>query len=146
MSTVAYFSMEFALHEEFPSYSGGLGVLAGDFLKGAHDLGLPVVGVGLRWAEGYTTQRLDAAGEPVDEWHEHRPDFLDDTGVRVTVRVAGRARRVPRVARGPLRDCAPLPPRAHRPQGPVDHAAALRSAARLPDRPGDAPRHRGRAR
>ncbi len=90
MSKVAYFSMEFALHEEFPSYSGGLGVLAGDFLKGAHDLGLPVVGVGLRWAEGYTTQRLDAAGEPVDEWHEHRPDFLDDTGVRVTVRVAGR--------------------------------------------------------
>jgi starch phosphorylase len=91
MSKVAYFSMEFALHEEFPSYSGGLGVLAGDFLKGAHDLGVPVVGVGLRWAEGYTTQRLDAAGEPVDEWHEHRPDFLDDTGVRVTVRVAGRS-------------------------------------------------------
>jgi glycogen phosphorylase len=88
--TVAYFSMEFALHQEFPSYSGGLGVLAGDFLKGAHDLGLPVVGVGLRWAEGYTAQRLDPAAELVDEWHEHRPDFLDDTGVRVRVRVAGR--------------------------------------------------------
>ena len=88
--TVAYFSMEFALHEEFPSYSGGLGVLAGDFLKGAHDLGLPLVGVGLRWAEGYTAQRLDPAAELVDEWHEHRPDFLDDTGVRVRVRVAGR--------------------------------------------------------
>jgi len=90
-SPVAYFSMEFGLHEEFPSYSGGLGVLAGDFLKGAHDLGLPLVGVGLRWAEGYTTQRLDAASELVDEWHEHRPDFLEDTGVRVTVRVARRS-------------------------------------------------------
>jgi starch phosphorylase len=91
MAGVAYFSMEFGLHAEFPSYSGGLGVLAGDFLKGAHDLGLPVVGVGLRWAEGYTTQRLDASGEPVDEWHEHQPDFLDDTGVRVRIRVAGRS-------------------------------------------------------
>jgi glycogen phosphorylase len=90
VSTVAYFSMEFGLHEEFPSYSGGLGVLAGDFLKAAHDLGLPVVGIGLRWAEGYTTQRLDASGEPVDEWHEHRPDFLEDTGIRVRVRVAAR--------------------------------------------------------
>jgi glycogen phosphorylase len=90
VATVAYFSMEFGLHEEFPSYSGGLGVLAGDFLKGAHDLGLPVVGIGLRWAEGYTTQRLDAAGEPVDEWHEDHPDFLEDTGVRVRVRVGGR--------------------------------------------------------
>jgi len=101
VAAVAYFSMEFGLHEEFPSYSGGLGVLAGDFLKGAHDLDLPVVGVGLRWAEGYTMQRLDAAGEPVDEWHEDHPDFLDDTGVRVTVRVAGRGVecRVWRVAR-----------------------------------------------
>ena len=143
---VAYFSMEFGLHEEFPSYSGGLGVLAGDFLKGAHDLGLPVVGVGLRWAEGYTTQRLDAAGEPVDEWHEHRPDFLDDTGVRVTGPRRRSRRRVPRVARGPLRDRAALPPRADRAPGPVDHAPALRSPPRLPDRPGDAPRHRRGAR
>ena len=116
MSTVAYFSMEFALHEEFPSYSGGLGVLAGDFLKGAHDLALPVVGVGLRWAEGYTTQRLDAAGEPADEWHEHRPDFLDDTGVRVRVRVAGRGVecrvwRVGRYAIVPLYLLEPTDPR-----------------------------------
>ena len=116
MSTVAYFSMEFGLHEEFPSYSGGLGVLAGDFLKGAHDLALPVVGVGLRWAEGYTTQRLDASGEPADEWHEHRPDFLDDTGVRVRVRVAGRSVecrvwRVGRYAIVPLYLLEPTDPR-----------------------------------
>jgi glycogen phosphorylase len=116
VSTVAYFSMEFGLHEEFPSYSGGLGVLAGDFLKGAHDLGLPVVGVGLRWAEGYTMQRLDAAGEPVDEWHEDHPDFLDDTGVRVRVRVAGRGVecrvwRVGRYAIVPLYLLEPTDPR-----------------------------------
>jgi starch phosphorylase len=102
--TVAYFSMEYGLHEEFPSYSGGLGVLAGDFLKAAHDLRLPLVAVGLRWAEGYTVQRLDPRGEPVDEWHEHEPDVLQDTGVRVRVRVARRTVecRVWRVARYPV--------------------------------------------
>lgn len=59
---IAYFSAEFALHESLPLYSGGLGVLAGDFLKGASDLGLPVVGVGLYYANGYFTQRLDDSG------------------------------------------------------------------------------------
>src|SRR3990167_4067675 len=50
MPLVAYFSMEYGLHEEFASYAGGLGVLAGDFMKSAGDLGPPVVGIGLRWA------------------------------------------------------------------------------------------------
>ena len=59
---IAYFSAEFALHESLPLYSGGLGVLAGDFLKGASDLGLPVVGVGLYYANGYFTQWLDDSG------------------------------------------------------------------------------------
>jgi len=45
---VAYFCMEFGLSEDFPIYAGGLGILAGDFIKSAHDLRLPVVGVGLR--------------------------------------------------------------------------------------------------
>lgn len=49
---VAYFSMEFALHESLPIYSGGLGVLAGDHVKSASDLGLPFVGVGLLYREG----------------------------------------------------------------------------------------------
>jgi starch phosphorylase len=89
-STVAYFCMEFGLHEEFPTYAGGLGILAGDFIKSAHDLGLPVVGVGLRWARGYSRQRIDAEGVPVDEFPEYPADFLDDTGVRVRVRVAAR--------------------------------------------------------
>src|SRR5215472_15507223 len=85
---VAYFSMEFGLHEEFPSYAGGLGVLAGDFMKSAGDLGMPVVGVGLRWAQGYTVQRIGPDGYPYDEWEDHAAEFLEDTRVRVRVRVA----------------------------------------------------------
>ena len=87
---VAYFSMEFGLHADFPTYAGGLGVLAGDFIKSARDLGLPVVGVGLRWARGYSRQRIDADGVPVDEFPDYRADFLENTGVCVRVRVAAR--------------------------------------------------------
>jgi glycogen phosphorylase len=88
--SVAYFCMEFGLHEEFPIYAGGLGILAGDFIKSARDLALPVVGVGLRWARGYSRQRIGADGVPIDEFPEYRADFLEDTGVRVRVRVATR--------------------------------------------------------
>jgi len=88
--TVAYFCMEFGLHEEFPIYAGGLGVLAGDFVKSAHDLGLPVVAVGLRWAHGYSRQRIGEDGHPVDEFPDYAADFLEDTGVRVRVRVGTR--------------------------------------------------------
>ncbi len=59
---VAYFSAEFGLHESLPLYSGGLGVLAGDHLKSASDLGVPVVGVGLFYAQGYFNQRMTEDG------------------------------------------------------------------------------------
>ena len=88
--SVAYFCMEFGLHEEFPIYAGGLGILAGDFIKSAHDLGLPVVGVGLRWARGYSRQQIGADGVPIDDFPEYRADFLNDTGARVRVRIAAR--------------------------------------------------------
>jgi len=65
---VAYFSAEFGLHESLPLYSGGLGVLAGDYLKSASDLGLPMVGVGLFYANGYFRQRLDASGWQREEY------------------------------------------------------------------------------
>ncbi|MGE5072743.1 MAG: DUF3417 domain-containing protein, partial [Anaerolineae bacterium] len=55
---VAYFSMEYGLHETLPIYSGGLGVLAGDHLKEASDLGVPLVGLGIMYAEGYFSQRI----------------------------------------------------------------------------------------
>ena len=61
-SPVAYFSAEFGLHESLPIYSGGLGVLAGDHLKSASDLGIPLVGVGLFYHEGYFSQEIDKEG------------------------------------------------------------------------------------
>jgi starch phosphorylase len=59
---VAYFSAEFGLHESLPIYSGGLGVLAGDHLKSASDLGIPLIGIGLLYAQGYFRQSLDSNG------------------------------------------------------------------------------------
>src|SRR4029077_13444190 len=56
---VAYFSAEFGLHESLPIYSGGLGVLAGDHIKSASDLGIPLIGIGLFYGQGYFRQRLD---------------------------------------------------------------------------------------
>ena len=72
---VAYFSAEFGLHESIPIYSGGLGILAGDHIKSASDLGVPLVGVGLYYDQGYFRQRLDAEG-----WQHE--DYIDvDSGV-----------------------------------------------------------------
>ena len=65
---VAYFSAEFGLHESLRIYSGGLGVLAGDHLKSASDLGLPLVAIGLFYGEGYFEQRLDADGLQHEEY------------------------------------------------------------------------------
>ena len=59
---VSYFSMEFGIHESVPVYSGGLGILAGDHLKSASDLGVPLVGIGLFYSHGYFLQRLDREG------------------------------------------------------------------------------------
>jgi starch phosphorylase len=59
---IAYFSMEFGLHESIPIYSGGLGVLSGDHLKSASDLGIPLVGVGLLYRQGYFRQYLNIEG------------------------------------------------------------------------------------
>jgi starch phosphorylase len=64
---IAYFSAEFGIHESVPVYSGGLGVLAGDHLKAASDLGIPLVGVGLMYREGYFRQYLN-----VDGWQQER--------------------------------------------------------------------------
>lgn len=87
---VAYFCMEFGLHEDFKIYSGGLGILAGDILKAANDENLPVVGVGILWRQGYTTQLIGEDGKPYDCFPEYRYNFLEDTGVVVRVRIRGR--------------------------------------------------------
>jgi len=70
--TIAYFSAEFALHQSLPIYAGGLGVLAGDHCKEASDLGIPLVGVGFSYPQGYFRQQLSAEG-----WQEEVYDHLD---------------------------------------------------------------------
>jgi starch phosphorylase len=65
---VAYFSAEFGLHVSIPEYSGGLGVLAGDHIKSASDLGIPLIGIGLFYGQGYFRQRLDRAGWQQEEY------------------------------------------------------------------------------
>src|SRR6266542_1692782 len=69
---VAYFSAEFGIHESLPIYSGGLGVLAGDHLKSASDIGLPLVAVGLLYRNGYFQQYLSADG-----WQQEAYPELD---------------------------------------------------------------------
>ena len=67
---VAYFSAEFGLHVSIPEYSGGLGVLAGDHIKSASDLGIPLIGIGLLYGQGYFRQRLDRNGWQQEEYIE----------------------------------------------------------------------------
>ncbi|MEN8905078.1 MAG: alpha-glucan family phosphorylase [Clostridiales bacterium] len=87
---VAYFCMEYGLHENFNIYAGGLGILAGDILKAAEDLQMPMVGIGILWRQGYLTQTFNENGIPVDSFQEYRYDFLKDTNVSVNVRIRGR--------------------------------------------------------
>ncbi|GIO36457.1 alpha-1,4 glucan phosphorylase [Paenibacillus antibioticophila] len=87
LPTVAYFSMEYGLHSDFKMYAGGLGILAGDYIKGAKDIEAPIVAIGIKWKQGYTDQRIDEHGKPYDTYHNYVYDFLEDTGVKVTVKV-----------------------------------------------------------
>jgi starch phosphorylase len=79
---VAYFSMEFGLGEALPVYAGGLGILAGDYLKTASDLGLPVVGIGLLYQEGYFRQMLDDDGRQLAIYPYNEPSTLPVQPVR----------------------------------------------------------------
>lgn len=92
---VAYFSMEIALDSAIPTYSGGLGVLAGDTLRAAADLGAPLVAVTLLHRKGYFHQRLDRLGdqsESAEVWHPE--EVLDRLEPVVTVTLEGRAVQV----------------------------------------------------
>ncbi|MDJ1369777.1 alpha-glucan family phosphorylase [Gulosibacter molinativorax] len=80
-TTVAYFSMEFGVHQSLPIYSGGLGVLAGDHMKSASDLGVPIIGVGLLYTYGYFTQTLSREGWQQEHYTEHYPEDLAVTPV-----------------------------------------------------------------
>ncbi|MCI2424807.1 alpha-glucan family phosphorylase [Candidatus Acetothermia bacterium] len=89
--TVAYFCMEYGLHTDLKIYAGGLGILAGDYLKAAYEQGAPLVGIGILWRQGYTKQLINADGRPYDAYPCYKYDFLHDTGVTVTVDIRGRA-------------------------------------------------------
>jgi starch phosphorylase len=86
---VAYFCMEYGLHDDFKLYAGGLGILAGDYMKGAKDHDFPMVGIGILWKQGYTDQRIGEDGKAYDTYHNYAYDFLEDTGVTVPVTVKG---------------------------------------------------------
>ncbi len=88
---VAYFSMEVAISPSIPTYSGGLGILAGDTLRSAADLGVPLVAFTLVHRKGYFQQHLDATGiqtEDVQPWNP--ADFCAEEAARVTVAIEGR--------------------------------------------------------
>ncbi len=93
---VAYFSAEFGLHESLPIYSGGLGILAGDHVKSASDLGVPLIGVGLFYFHGYFRQYLDIDGRQQEAYGEselaHLPmsPVLDENGQQKRISVETR--------------------------------------------------------
>lgn len=86
---VAFFCMEYGLSEDFPIYSGGLGVLAGDVLKAAKDLAIPFVGIGILWHEGYSNQFLDKNGFPHHSRQNYDKSHLHDTGQQVKIWIRG---------------------------------------------------------
>lgn len=99
-SQIAYFSFEFGLHESLPVYAGGLGILSGDHLKEASDLGLPLVGIGFYYTQGYFSQKITEDG-----WQETRNQILnyeelpvvpltDEEGGPLTVSINLAGRRV----------------------------------------------------
>jgi starch phosphorylase len=98
LGTVAYFSMEFGLSEALPIYSGGLGIVAGDFLKTASDLGIPLVGIGLLYQQGYFRQVLDMNGGQLAFSPYNNPTMLpvlplqgpDGEWLRISVELPGR--------------------------------------------------------
>src|SRR5271157_6472142 len=100
-AAVAYFSPEYGITAALPQYSGGLGILAGDHLKSASDLGVPIIGVGLLYRHGYFTQSLSADGWQAERYPADDPNGLpltllrwpgDDSGtgapVKITVNLA----------------------------------------------------------
>ncbi len=86
---IAYFCMEYGLDKTLPLYAGGLGILAGDYLKAAKDINAPVVGIGILWWQDYTQQYINDQGYPYDTYPTFDFDFLENTGQTVTVQIEG---------------------------------------------------------
>ena len=157
-ASIAYFSPEFGITAVLPQYSGGLGILAGDHLKTASDLGVPIIGVGLLYRHGYFRQSLSRDG-----WQQETYPVLDPDGLPLSL-LREEDGSVAKIVIG-LPD-EQSPDRAHlgrpgRPRAaaaarlrrggeqrghPRRHRPALRRQHRAPAPPGDAARHRRRAR
>ncbi len=86
---VAYFCMEYGLDHKLPIYAGGLGVLAGDYIKAAKDLSAPIVSIGILWNQDYTEQFVGQDGYPYDVYPNYDFSSVKDTGITVNVRVRG---------------------------------------------------------
>ena len=88
---IAYFSMEIALRSEIPTYSGGLGILAGDTMRSAADLGMPIVAVSLVSKAGYFRQRFDADGRQLEEDAPWEPEkWATPLNAKIAVSMEGR--------------------------------------------------------
>src|SRR5690554_1567632 len=87
---VAYFCMEYGLDHKLKLYAGGLGILAGDFLKAAKENDLPVVGIGILWREDYTQQYINEQGYPYDTFPNLDYNFLEDTDKTIKVNIKGK--------------------------------------------------------
>src|SRR5659263_324938 len=91
LTTIAYFSMEVGIESDMPTYSGGLGLLAGDILRAAADLGVPMVGVTLLHRKGYFKQRLDEFGNQSESPEEWSPEkVLQIVKQRISVTLESR--------------------------------------------------------
>lgn len=87
---VAYFCMEYALDSTVKTYAGGLGILAGDYMKGAKDHNYPMVGIGIKWKQGYTDQYINSEGKAYDSFLNTEYNCLEDTGITVDVTIRER--------------------------------------------------------
>lgn len=87
---VAYFCMEYAIDDNLHWYAGGLGVLAGDYLKQVKDENYPLVGIGLLWHQGYTEQYVDDEGIVYDAYKNYQPCDIRETGIEFFIQIRNR--------------------------------------------------------
>ena len=156
-AAIAYFSAEFALHQSLPIYAGGLGVLAGDHCKEASDLGVPLVGVGFMYPQGYFRQRMTNDGWQEERYERHQLDRRADRSRAHARRPALHHRGAARRSHGAGGGLARAPraraavPARHRSRGERAVGsravgAPLRRRSRDAHPAGNHPRHRRRAR
>jgi starch phosphorylase len=88
--SVAYFCMEYGLDPSWKTYAGGLGILAGDYLKGAKDYQYPIIGIGIKWKQGYGDQMIGKNDYPFDAYHINQFKSLEDTKITVKVKIRNR--------------------------------------------------------